>query len=105
MKNAIFTGSIKGEFFATVVPVENIKTLFKMIHMGRDNVFEEMLTMLATNKAKVISAMAWESNLFMNEMVELIETGGRFAIKHGDLEFGCAADGVNSAAAFANKEY
>lgn len=105
MHNAIFTGEDNGEFFACVIPVENIKTLFKFIHLGRDNVFEEMLSVMEPMKAKVVSAMAWESDLFMNKMIELLETGGRFAVCHGELQFGCAADGVNSAAAFVNKEF
>lgn len=105
MINAIFTGENKGEFFSCVISLPVIKSMFKRIFEGRDHDFNLVVQGLAPEKALVLNAMSWEDERCMKAWLNELETGGRFAVKHGDLEFGVAADGVNSAAAFANKEF
>lgn len=105
MKNAIFTGTDDGKFFAAVIPKKRVANMLQLINDGKDDEFDRKLQYMLPHEAAVMNAMAWEAEDTIAAWMKELENNGRFAVKHGKLEFGVATDGVQSAEAFFNKEF
>ena len=60
----------------------------KLIVDGHDKEMQAELAKLPAVAKKCIDAVCWESEKTVEKFIELIENAGRFAVCHGELEFG-----------------
>ena len=105
MKNAIFTGTQDGKFFAFVMPKQRVINLMGLVLEGKDDEFERKLKYMLPCEAAALDAMSWEHEDTINAYINELQNNGRFAVKHDRVEFGVGTNGVDSAVAFNNKEF
>jgi len=76
-----------------------------LIASGHEDDFKRELAKLPAVAKKCIDAICWEAEETVNTFITLIENAGRFAICHGELEFGVSITPEAAMTAWKREEF
>ena len=77
----------------------------KLISDGHDKEFKKELAKLTGVVSECVDAICWEAEETVKKFIMLIENGGRFAVCHGELEFGVSIDSAAATTAYKRAEF
>jgi len=85
------------------IKLNNEQTM--LIASGHEDDFKRELAKLPAVAKKCIDAICWEAEETVNTFITLIENAGRFAICHGELEFGVSITPEAAMTAWKREEF
>lgn len=95
-----------GEDFAFEADADEVTRLLNLVLDGDDDSFATGLTKFPNKQiAECVDLMSWECDAFLINMINFIETEGRFAINHGKIKFGVSNDPDEARFALLNEEF
>lgn len=103
--SVFFVGTNNGMQFEFEADLENVVSALSYTLDANESGMRRSLFALPTTVRECVDAMCWEEESFIVKMIEIIRTGSRFAVSHGDLQFGVSSDHEQAEIAFANKEF